>query len=208
MNECTDGFEDSHTHTNECVDFSWSIHTHKYLRTCLVLFCFFYFWSLLSSSCVVPGPGVSKIVDVAACSRARSCIHWEGCSTYVTSCACLIATSHDTVTNPSITGSLLSLHLGRVGNSTFPQAVFGICRRLHLRSQPSQDFQRCMTCQHRHSRNLRNFDPFIFHRLRLGFADHCSPFSRPSILASRLFPIQSIHGSSDDGIRRRARDCL
>jgi hypothetical protein len=98
--------------------------------------------------------------------------------------------------------------LSRKFSSTIPQAVFGICRRLHLPSQPSQDFQRCMTCQHRHSRHLRNIDSFIFHRLRLGFADHCSPFSRPSILASRLFLIQSIHDRSDDGIRRRARDCL
>jgi hypothetical protein len=67
MDERTDGFEDSHA--------------HKYLRSRLVLFCFFYFWSLLPSYCVVHGPGASKIVDVAACSRARSCIHWEGCST-------------------------------------------------------------------------------------------------------------------------------
>ena len=39
MNEFTDGLEDSHTHwqVNECVGFSWSFFTHKYLRTCLVL---------------------------------------------------------------------------------------------------------------------------------------------------------------------------
>jgi hypothetical protein len=43
-----------------------------------------------------------------------------------------------------------------------PQAVFDICRRLHLPSQPSQDFQRCMSCQHRRSRYLRTSIPLFF----------------------------------------------
>jgi hypothetical protein len=74
---------------------------------------------------------------------------------YVASCAWLIATPHDTVTNTSITVSSLSLPLIRMRNSTIPQALFAICRRLRLSNQPSQDFQRCMSCQHRHSRSLR-----------------------------------------------------
>jgi hypothetical protein len=76
-------------------------------------------------------------------------------STYVASCACSIATPHDVVTSTSITVSFLSLLLIRMENSTIPQAVFDICRRLHLSSQPSQDLQCCMSCQHRHSCSLR-----------------------------------------------------
>jgi hypothetical protein len=129
-----------------------------------VLFCFFYFWSLrrqwLSSSCqcVVPGPGASKFRWHRR-NPWTSSLHVLGRllidSTYVASCACLIATPHNTVTSTSITVSFLSLPLIRMGNSTIPQAVFDICRRLRLSNQPSQDFQPCMSRQHRHSCNLR-----------------------------------------------------
>jgi hypothetical protein len=70
----------------------------------------------------------------------------------------------------------------------------------------------CMSCQHRHS-YFRNIDSFIFHRLRLGLSDPSLSFSRPSRTRSRrlsspVASFQSIHGSSDDGTRRRARDRL
>jgi hypothetical protein len=38
---------------------------------------------------------------------------------------------------------------------TIPQAVFDLSRPLHLPSQPLQDFQRCVSCQHRHSHEHR-----------------------------------------------------
>ena len=67
MNECTDEFQDSHTHPNECADSSFSCspgissHTHKYCALGHILCVLrLLLWSLqrkgLSSPCVVPGP--------------------------------------------------------------------------------------------------------------------------------------------------------
>jgi hypothetical protein len=47
MNECTYGFEDSHTHTIECVDFSgFSTLSVPQDMSCVVLLLLSYFWSV------------------------------------------------------------------------------------------------------------------------------------------------------------------
>jgi hypothetical protein len=101
----TDGFEDSHAHTNVNVwIFSWSFHTRKCLRTLSghVLCC-------SAPSTLVPVASITGILRsswpwglenllappqalqvVTACTVLYC--QWEGC-------ACLIATPHNTVTN-------------------------------------------------------------------------------------------------------------
>ncbi|KAN0107215.1 hypothetical protein V8E52_010417 [Russula decolorans] len=115
MNECTDRSEDSITHTNGCVDFSWSFHWHTQLSSTsghdLCYSASNLLWSVwlqwLSLSSVVPGPETSKIIGTAASSRVRSCSvparnGKAVCACiHVASCACLIATPHDTITSTS-----------------------------------------------------------------------------------------------------------
>jgi hypothetical protein len=98
----------------------------------------------------------------------------------------------------------------RMGSSTIPRAVFDMCRRLHLSSRPSQDFQCCLSCQHRHScTNL------ILSFSIISDSDFQIP-AHPSLALTgqdqeechRQSLLSNPFSSSDDGTRRRAWDCL
>ena len=82
-------------------------------QTCLVLFLLLNHFGpfggpWLSLACVVPGPEASDIIGTAASSKLVPVVflHVLGrlwCArTHVASCACLIATSYDTITSTSI----------------------------------------------------------------------------------------------------------
>jgi hypothetical protein len=173
----------------------------------------------LSLPCVVPGPGASKI-----CWRCRKLwssflpVHAPGslkANVPVLLLRAVHATPHDTaVTNNSITvaRSLLiimsesSSHSN--GNSTIPQAVIDMSTRT---SPPAKlTFHRISSAvwavstdtlviyEHRFlyfpSSPPRNFGPLL---------TLFSPFAnkiKKSVITSRFFPIQSIHGSINDGI--------
>ncbi|KAI0276649.1 hypothetical protein BGY98DRAFT_984872 [Russula aff. rugulosa BPL654] len=97
---------------------SWSSHTYKCCAVGLVLFCFCYFVPCSADRYHQFPLGPVKIVGAAANSRARSCMCLRRllCAStyYPVSCACLIAMSHDMITNTSITVSILILPLIRM----------------------------------------------------------------------------------------------
>src|SRR6266849_236693 len=102
-------------------------------------------------SCVVPGPGASKIC-AGASSRARSCC---------TGKACLFATPHETVTNTSMFPESHSKGYSKLSSLCLIYVDASTCQvNLHKISS-------AVWVVNADTLVILKIDSFIFHRLRL-----------------------------------------